>query len=372
MKHFYESKIAQSIEPDQNVIDGITALENAIYHEDIIDEAVETMTIASYHITYKKNGSDVLMVRPSKEDWSIKLYGSGWNVKALSGLTVLFEYEISPLGWYLTGMADETKENITAGILKSGRSSENESIILFPLTVLSGYFCKNPLFFKSPDENIFKQVMSHFWEGRIKEIQEIYDSFFGGERSRLPEFLEKWYGKINTVDRFRAEQLTDSMKLSEDSAQKVFFHLEMLIKQSIKKYKNSLNNIWDRKELMSDQKEFQKEMEDIRKNLLMSEDFEEDLLSLKNEFSPRSNDIIEKERATNTIDQKPVEVTVTKNNDYSDEKTHKEYKDWFDFLIKSKSLSASEIPFQTKQDFTGEQSYTIFTINQSRLKSLSE
>ena len=384
---FRESRLFNTIRPSTRVLNGITRLETALLNEGLIDESIETMLISSYHLTYKKNGKDILIIFPFKDSWSTKVIGTQWNLQQLFHLPVLFKFEIEKTGWVIHNLNEADEEDLTESFIQALKSTTIDQLILYPLSVLYSYFLKNPILFSNVNEETLNEVKSLFWQGDIGEIRKLSNEVqFNENQNSMSEFLTRWFDQLNVKSTAKLANLSGEMNVTNKSFLTILSLLRIYINSSFSSYRNSLADIWQQSELLKDKEVFHSKVEELRNTILLTEKFLSELKDLeqlpdkKLEF--KKSKFIKNEQFHSIKEEKnegndeqsnamisPKSIasmgkTDTDKNDSSDKDN-----DWFEFIVNEKG-SFREIPFYTKQDLFGENTSISLTINKQRLEIL--
>ncbi|WP_099363577.1 hypothetical protein [Fredinandcohnia onubensis] len=381
---FKDSKINKAIKPVAEVLEGIDILETALFEKGYIDESVETMLISSYHMTYKKNGKEILIIRPMVSDWNVKLFGTTWNLQKLFQLPVSFEFEIEQTGWRIQGMIDANIDDIKKSFLEALEQSIIEQFIVYPLTIIHAYFLKNSHLFQNTDDKILNEVLSSFWLGDISRIKVLQDNFkSNASENNIHNFIKNWYEKVNVDSSLNVNQLHDRTKVDKQNFYSKFSLLGIYMERVFTNYRNSLSSIWFENELLQDKELFTLKMEEIRESILLTDTFLKELNQIehKNQDHTTTDEIVQKvkepsltedNQENNSIPDNAKEQSVNTtrvNNNVVQPK--QEPNDWFEFLLKNKAGTIKDIPFMTKKELLGEDSNMALTIHEHRVEMLS-
>lgn len=396
---FRESQVCKSISPSLEVISSIDLLETGLFIEGLIDEAVETMLLSSYHITYKKDGKNVFMIRPFKSDWNIKIFGTHWNLQPLFQLPVTFEFEIENTGWRMHGMMDAKEEVIFEAFRKAFMPTPMEQLLFYPLSVIQAYFVKNSFLFQTADEQTLQQVVLSFWEGNITRISQLSLESANREKNNVSEFLNQWYSRLMANQNLKENQIHDRMKVNKEGFLSILSSLHTYMKNSFTNYRNSLLQLWHDSKLLNNHETFHTEVEKIRETIVWTEMLLDDLEQL-NPFvvtedtldkrqleilEPETKPMVSEEKKQKSENVEPVmakkEVPtrypinrVTPNLNTAVKEKNKiadETNDWFEFIIKTGG-AVRNMPFRTKKDLFGEDSIISLSIHEYRVDMLAK
>lgn len=398
---FKDSQIYKAIQPFPKVLNGVDVLESALIEKGLIDESTETMLLSSYHITYKKNGKDVLMIRPFKSDWNIKIFGTFWDVQQLFHLPVIFEFELEKTGWRLHGMLDAQEDDIKDSFLKAAQISPIKQLVVYPLSILHSYYLKNPFLFQIADEKTLTEVVSSFWEGNMVKIRKLSDeSVNASHGNQISEFLSNWFEKLNIQTNLKSEQLHDRMKINIEGYKSIRSSLKLYMDNIFTNYRNSLASVWYENLILKNKEVFHAKVEENRETILLTEIFLDEMklidslakenddfhqpnleiispinsLAEENTITSETKDLKEGQKDTGIINTKETLNSMGKGpiTGFSlESKTKIEGKsdDWFEYIIKNGS-SVREIPFRTKKDLFGEDSLISLNIYEQRVDKL--
>lgn len=397
---FSETKIKKTIDPSDEVINGIEILENTLFDLGVFDEIEETMLLSSYHLTYKKNGSEIFLIRPFKSDWNIKIFGISYNVQYFAKLPVTLDFELEKTGWRILGLLDVNEEELKNVLQEVFTIDRNHQFIVNPLTVIYAFYIKNLALFQVFDQKTLDDVVKYFWSGEIEKIKDLHDKLNTGEtENRMKDFLTKWHQKLNITMNLKEEQIHDHMKLSKENFLSILSLLHLYMRNVISNYRNSLTALWFDFELIKNSESFHFQAEEIREYILLEESFLADMKQIEahiNDFNNQNrNKKIGQEypelTPLNAVIKKQEETVIQNLNKFGSMKTESTYapsigrinqvkpdkvtvekgKDWFEFIVSSGN-SLKDIPFRTKKDLFGDDSTIALGINEYRADLLAK
>lgn len=384
---FKDSQVNKSVAPVPEVLNAIDLLETALFENGLIDESIETMLISSFHITYKKNGKDILMIRPFRSDWNIKLFGTNWDIQQLFSLQVTFEFEMEKTGWRLHGMMDTNAEEIKHSLLKAADISPINQLIVYPLSILQSYYLKNPFLFQSVNEEMLREVVFSYWEGNMEKIRKLsQESVNTNNDNQMNEFLLYWFKQSKVLSNLKREQIHDRMKVNMEGFLSILSSLNMYINNIFSNYKNSLSSIWLDSLTLKNKEAFHSKVEEIRETIILTETFLDEMKQI--EIKPQNRKFVDNEMDIEM--HKTEEIGPVKNQAaplsnpvkqsstilYPSDKYKMENKaevmesDWFEIIIKNGGW-VRDIPFRTKKDLYEEDSLISLSINEKRAEMLA-
>jgi len=390
---FRDSEIKKSIDPTSDVLSSIDTIETALYEAGIYDESVETMLISSYHLTYKKNGKDVLLIRPFKADWNMKIFGTGFNLQHLVGLPIELEFEMNHTGWRIHGLVDINEEKLTNALIKAFKVTSIDRLILYPLTIIYAYYLKNPSLFQLADEQTVNEVVEAFWSGNIEKIKQLAMTSSGTAENSMKEYITHWLQFLEVNMDLREQPIHSRMRIGKEEFLLLLSSLQTYMQTIFSNYKTSLSSIWFDDEALRDKETFHQKMEEDRRTIVLTQLFYTEMKQVrvfiedKKAVYRKSKEFDETESIHNLglsddrnsqeigreaplVQQesshfnKPIEPEVEE-----EEEEEANERDWFEIIVNNKGF-VQNLPFRTKKEIFGEKSSDTVTINEYRVDML--